>query len=108
MFETSRDVLNLTLALCCIFISVFLCWLLYYMISTIKKTHDVINFFSKTIVSINEFFSELKQKTHSSMAYFRLFGVLTEKFINYVDKKGVFKSKNKQESENKKNKKTQK
>ncbi len=101
MFETSRDILNLTLCFCAVWVSVFICWLLYYLIATIKKTHDVINFFSKTISSINDFISEIKDKAHGSVAYFKLFGVLTEKFINYVDKKGILKQKTKQQGSKK-------
>jgi len=49
--------------------------------------HDVVNFFSKILTSVNEFVGDVKQKAKGSMAYFKLFGVLTEKLVSYVEKK---------------------
>lgn len=109
MIESSKDVLNLTLAFCSIWITVLLCWLLFYLISTIKKTHDVVSFLSKILISANDFITDLKQKAKGGVAYFKLFGVLTEKFLNYVEKKGTLKVQKFKDFESRsKNKKTQK
>lgn len=107
MINSSLDILYLTLTFCILCITVFLCWFLFYLIVTIKKTHDVVNFLSKILTSVEGFVTDVKQKAKGSMAYFKLFGVLTEKFISYVDKKTFSKKKETDTQETKtKNKKT--
>ncbi|HNZ86182.1 MAG TPA: hypothetical protein PLD95_00200 [bacterium] len=92
MINSSLDILYLTLSICSLFVAVFLCWLLFYLIKTLKKTHDVINFISKITTSVNDFVSDMKQKAKSSATYFKLFNVITDKLIQYIDK-GFFKKK---------------
>ncbi|MDD4290387.1 MAG: hypothetical protein PHH83_03905 [Patescibacteria group bacterium] len=87
MINSSGDILYLTLTICVICFTVFLCWFLFYLIMTLKKIHDVVNFFSKILTSVNEFVIDVKQKAKGSMAYFKLFGVITEKLVNYIEKK---------------------
>jgi len=87
MINSSLDILYLTLAVCAFFLTVFLIWLIIYLILSVKKFHKVVNFLSKILTSASEFVTDVKQKAKGSMAYFKLFGVLTEKLINYVEKK---------------------
>ena len=94
MIETSKDILNLTLSFCAIWVTVLLCWLLFYVVATIKKMHDIINFFSSVLKKIDDFVGEIKEKAHGSVAYFKLFGVIAEKVIHYVEKEGFMKKKN--------------
>jgi len=54
MFETSKDILYLALALSAVIFTFFVCWALYYIVMMLKKTHAVINEVSGLISSIKE------------------------------------------------------
>jgi len=84
MFETSKDILNLVLALSVVGISVFICWLLYYFIASIKKLHDVVSLFQKTLTSANELVNNAKKKLKDSSTHLKLLGMLVQKIVEEV------------------------
>ena len=84
MFETSKDILNLVLALSIVGISVFVCWLLYYLIASMKKLHDVVNLFQKTLTSANELVNNAKKKLKDSSTHLKLIGMLVQKIVEEV------------------------
>ena len=87
MFETSKDVLNLVLALSIAGVTVFICWLLYYFISSIRKLHDAINIFQKTLRTANEIVEGAKKKLKDSSTYLKLIGMLFQKVVKEVQNK---------------------
>ena len=60
MIETSKDILYLVIAFCVLWLTVFLCWALYYMIRMLKQT--------------NQFLEDVKQTGYS----------LTTKQVKYI------------------------
>ena len=84
MFETSKDVLNLVLAVSIIGITVFICWLLYYFIASIKKLHDVISLFQNTLKSLSELVDNAKKKLKDSSTHLKLVGALVQKVAEEV------------------------
>ncbi len=42
MFDTSKDILYIVLAFCSVWLTVFLCWALYYFAMTMKHANEVI------------------------------------------------------------------
>ncbi len=97
MLETSQDILNLVIAFCVLWFTIFVCWFIYYLIATIKKAHDLIGFSNKILSSVDELVTSLKNKLNS----FKLLGNLIEKGLKVVDrqiqknKKKTTKTKNK-------------
>lgn len=85
MLETSKDILNLVIAFAILWITVFICWFIYYIIAVIKRVHDTIDFFHKTLVSLNEMISNVKDKLKSSSTHFKLIGMLVKKVIQEID-----------------------
>lgn len=87
MFETSKDVLNLVLALSIAGVTVFICWLLYYFISSIRKLHDAISIFQKTLKTANEIVDSAKKKLKDSSTHLKLIGMLVQKVVEEVQNK---------------------
>ncbi len=42
MFDTSKDILYIVLAFCSVWLTIFLCWALYYFAMTMKHANEVI------------------------------------------------------------------
>jgi len=83
MFSTSGDVLNLVLAVCILLLTVFLCVALYYLISSMKKTHRVIKVIESTLSKAEDVINLTKDRIKNSGTYFMLFGELVKKLMDY-------------------------
>lgn len=106
MFETSKDVLNLVLALSIAGISVFICFLLYYVISSIKKLHDTFSLAQKGLKSFNDLVENAKKKFKDSSTHLKLIGMLVQKVMEEIkDRNEKRKKTNKKNTKSKTNKK---
>lgn len=45
MFETSRDILYLVISFCVLWITVFLCWMFYYVTRILRNTNQIVEEF---------------------------------------------------------------
>lgn len=89
MFETSRDILNLVLAISVVGISIFICWFLYYIIVSIKKIHDTVSLFQKALESFNELVDNAKKKLKDSSTHLKLIGMLVQKIAEEIKDRSV-------------------
>lgn len=62
MFVTSRDLLNLVIAICAIWLTVFVCWSLYYTAMILKKVNDTLERITMTLTLMDQFFASAKAK----------------------------------------------
>ncbi len=62
MLETSKDLLNLVIAFCVLWFTVFLCWMLFYFASILKKINDVMGKMTGTLEAVTNFFEKAKEK----------------------------------------------
>ncbi|HNX10766.1 MAG TPA: hypothetical protein PKI61_01355 [bacterium] len=62
MFDSSRDILNLVLALCITGFTVFVCWSLYYLIATLRSVYRVIKQVEATIQKVSELTKYIQEK----------------------------------------------
>ena len=92
MFSTSGDVLNIVLAICIVALTVFLCVSLYYLISSIKKTHRIINMVESGVSKADEVISIARQKIKGGGAYLVLLGELAKRAMDYFSEKKESKS----------------
>lgn len=102
MFSTSADILNLVLAACIVLLTIFLCVSLYYLISSVRKTHRIIKMIESTLNKAEDVVSLAKDKIKNSGTYFMLFGELAKKLMDY------FLDKNKKEEGSRNKTKTKK
>jgi len=65
MLETSKDLLNIVIALAVLWLTVFLCWMIYYMAMILKKINEVMEKVTSTLDAIAGFFTKAKEKVNS-------------------------------------------
>ena len=102
MFETSKDILYLALALSAVIFTFFVCWALYYIVMMLKKTHAVINEVTGLISSIKEklerlegLFNSLEEKIKNSANYLPLVFKGVTELVTYLKGKKENKRKTK-------------
>ena len=69
MLETSRDLLNIVIAFCVLWFTVFVCWFIYYIVMIIKRVADTTDELAKMASNVNDFFSEAKTKLRNATSY---------------------------------------
>ncbi|MBI2415127.1 MAG: hypothetical protein HYV33_00500 [Candidatus Kerfeldbacteria bacterium] len=67
MFETSQDILYLTVAICLAVFTGFLCWLLYYIGQISRQSNEMITDFRERLEQFDESVQELKTKVTASV-----------------------------------------
>lgn len=103
MIESSKDLLFLILAISILALSVFICWVIYYLIVILKKINDlvegfkeVVDGFKEKLIKLENIFNTLEEKISHSASYLPLlFKGLTE-LIDYIKKRKKRKSESKQ------------
>lgn len=102
MFETSKDLLNIIIALCILTFTFFVSWALYYIVMMLKKTHLVISEVSSFITSLKEKLEKVEQllatiedKIKNSASYLPLVLKGVSELISYFKNKKEKKSQKK-------------
>jgi len=65
MFETSRDVLYIVLSFCILWVTVFLCWLLYYAGKVLKDADRVVEEFRMRLQLLTDAINYIRGKVES-------------------------------------------
>lgn len=85
MFETSLDILYIVLALCILWFTIFLCWLLYQAARFLKNANDIVENVSNKLEIIVEAVEFIRGKvdtmTSSMGVVSKVVSGLVEKFI---------------------------
>ena len=88
MLETSKDLLNLVIAFCILWFTVFLCWMLFYFASILKKVNEVMGKMTGTLDAVTQFFTKAKEKLDSfGSSLSVILGLSPRIFDKVVDKK---------------------
>ena len=66
MFQTSQDILFITLAVCAAAITLFVCWGLYYALIPLREIRQMVGAIKKCVDTIIAFVDETKHKAQSS------------------------------------------
>ena len=72
MFETSKDILYLVIAFCVLWLTVFICWLLWQFISIISKVRRLVKSIQDKVEKIEGIIDLLKDKIEHSATYLGL------------------------------------
>ena len=62
MFESSKDIFYIVLSFCIFWLTVFLCWALYYLIRMLKQTNALMSDMRDRIEQITNVITVLKSK----------------------------------------------
>ena len=65
MFESSKDILNYSLALSALVITFLITWIFWYIIGIFRDVHKVIREITKTVEKLNGLVDETKEKIAS-------------------------------------------
>jgi hypothetical protein len=68
MIETSKDLLFITLAFCAIWLTVFLCWLLYYVMAIIRDAETVMRQIKNVVDKVDGVAKFVQDKMEHSAA----------------------------------------
>ncbi|MFC1662905.1 hypothetical protein ACFL04_01925 [Patescibacteria group bacterium] len=82
MFDTSKDVLFLVIALAVVILTFFTSWLLYYLVKILKKGYSAINQISEKIETLSSIVDTLKDKIEHSASAFTLLSKAINKLIS--------------------------
>lgn len=99
MFSTSADILNFVLATSVIALTFFICMALFYVISSIRKTQQIIKAAENIVSKTNNLLGLAQDKIKSSSTYIMLLGELFKKVLDYFNN---HKSRDSEESPSKK------
>ncbi len=103
MFSTSTDILNLVLAICIVALTVFLCISLFYLISSIRKTHRVIKIVEGGVYKAEAVINIVNDKIKSGGAYLMILGEVAKRAMDYFsEKQAENKSENKEKNKKRK------
>jgi hypothetical protein len=95
--ETSKDILNLSIAFAVIFLSLFIAWLLYYFIMMARQMFQITKEMRERINKIDEVARALKEKIEHSSSYLVLVVEGIKKLVEIVRERSEKKSRKKKE-----------
>ena len=102
MFSTTRDILNIVLAVCVFSLTVFLCFTLFYLLGALRNIYQVVkelrkgvakiaetaNFLEHKIKAVSDTISELtdniKGKLNNSGSYLMIIGELLKRMFDFM------------------------
>ncbi len=102
MFETSRDILNISISTAVVVLVVFLCISLYYLIANLKRINKISRQIEEGVDKVDNLIDLIRNKLRQSSSYLMLFGNLVEKGLDFLNNRKQEKKEN-DENNNKKN-----
>ncbi len=86
MFE-SRDILYIVLAFCSLWLTAFVCWLIYQVAMILKNVNDTMTEAREKIAKIEEALTSIKNRFEKATSGFGLLGEGIKKLVEYVAEK---------------------
>ncbi|MFW0862463.1 MAG: hypothetical protein ACKKL6_02650 [Candidatus Komeilibacteria bacterium] len=93
MLETSKDLLNIVIAFCVLWFTVFMCWFIYYIVMIIKRVSETADQLAKMAGNVNDFFAEAKTKLKNATSYVPLVIEGVKNLTEYLKEKQTGKPK---------------
>ncbi len=84
MIQTSKDLLNIVLSISIVWITVFLCWALYYIIRTLHDLRSVSKNLRHTSTIFIDFLDELKDKLIIAAASTKAISAAIDQLVGHV------------------------
>jgi len=87
ILETSKDVLNLSIAFSVVLVTSFVCWLLYYVIATVREARQVIVDVRRKINIVEEAIVSIRAKLESGVSALTVAAASMKQVIGYFMEK---------------------
>jgi len=84
MLETSKDVLNIVLAVSLFGISFFIIWALYYFVMVLRQVFKMVEGVKRKMDKVDETIDALKNKIENSSSYLLLIGEGVKKLVEIM------------------------
>lgn len=84
MLSTSRDILNLVLAISIAALATFLCWSIYYFADAMRRIHKIIKRVEVGMGKVEGIIDNVKGKLENGSVYLTLLGELAGKAMEMV------------------------
>jgi nitroimidazol reductase NimA-like FMN-containing flavoprotein (pyridoxamine 5'-phosphate oxidase superfamily) len=84
MFESSKDILFLVLALCVLLFTTFVCWALWYVIRMLREGAKAVDDVVAKLHSIDETIRGVKEKLEHSASYLGVVATGVKVLIDYL------------------------
>jgi hypothetical protein len=72
MFETTKDILYIVVAFCSLWVTIFLCWVIYYIAMILKQAYGMTKEVKEKMEKIDESIRGILEKLEHSSAYLAL------------------------------------
>ena len=87
MLETSLDLLYIIIAFCILWLTIFICWWLFYIIMTMRRIYQIIKTIKEKLKLIDELTAKAKDKLEHASVYVDLAAKGIGKIIGYIRNK---------------------
>jgi hypothetical protein len=91
--ETSKDLLFIVLAFCILWLSIFLSWLLYYLIAIVRDAESLVRQVRHAVDKIDELAHAAHEKMERSAASFTLIAQALKEVVSWAIKEKMLKGK---------------
>jgi len=72
MFETTKDILYIVLAFCALWVTIFLCWVIYYVAMILRQTYGLMADVKDKMHAIDEAIRGVREKLEHTSSYLAL------------------------------------
>ena len=84
MFETSRDLLNIVIAFCILWLSIFIAWFIYYLAMITRQAFHIVKEMRDRMHKVDEIIKSIKEKIEHSTSYLALIGEGVKKLVEVI------------------------
>ncbi len=84
MLETSKDLLNIIIAVSIFGLTVFICWAIFYFAQILRQVFKVAKEMRERLHKVDEVIQSLKEKIEHSTSYLLLIGEGIKKLVEVV------------------------
>jgi hypothetical protein len=101
MLETSKDLLYVVISFCILWLTVFFCWMLYYLIMLLKQAYDLTRSIKDKVEKVETLIAFIRGKVEKSSSHLALVAEGVGQLVKYL----ISRRQEKEGKEEKKNKK---
>lgn len=82
MIDTSKDLLYVVLAFSILWLTVFISWMLYYVIMTLRQINQLVTSFKEKVDKVSRVMEKIKEKFEGSSVRFGIINKVLEKLFD--------------------------
>jgi len=87
MLETSRDILNIVIAFCVLWFTLFVTWTIFYFAMIMRSAYKTTKKLTDVVDGVQDIVDNIKEKLHTSAAHIATFIDVGKQVADYVQEK---------------------